>query len=114
MNILGFFSKLAQVEFCSSGIRIKRGLGVVTRMAPTPGKYKLGQAVKVRLVRLPDSKSSKSNKGHKISTEDPTAQRGKILYEETKHWTMNKVLKKCPNLGTGIFKELNNESLSQC
>ena len=111
MNILEFFSKPAQVEFCSSRIRIKRGLGVVTRMAP--GKYnKLGQAVKV--FEETSSKSSKSNNGHKISTEDTTAQRGKILYEETKHWTMNKVLKKCPNLGTEIFKELNNESLSQC
>ena len=107
----GIFSKLAPVEFCSSGVRIKRGLGVVPRMPP--GKYKLGQAVKA-VKALPDSKSSKSNNGHKISTEDATAQRGKILYEETEHWTMNKVLKKCPNLGTEIFKELNNESLSQC
>ena len=80
-----------------------------------PGKYKLGQAVKVfEETSLPDSKSSKSNNGHKISTEDTTAQRGKILYEDTNDWTMNKVLMKCPNLGSGIFKELNNESLSQC
>ena len=27
---------------------------------------------------------------------------------------MNEVIKKCPNLATGIFKELNNKSLSQC
>ena len=107
----GIFSKLAPVEFCRSGFRIKRGLGVVPRMPP--GKYKLGQAVKA-VKALPDSKSSKSNNGHKISTEDATAQRGKILYEEAEYWTMNMVLKKYPNLGTEIFKELNNESLSQC
>ena len=109
MNILEFFSKLAPVELCSSGIRISEDW-CVTRMAPTPGKYKLGQAVKA-VKALPDSKSSN---GHKISTEDSTTQRGKILYEDTEHWTMYKVLKKCPNLETEIFKELSNESLLQC